>query len=141
MSLNLLAVQDQITAKLRELTQDVYETAAPEDSKLKFDVAGNLKPYIVVQYSDMYPTSIGNGILGARYNAAEAYFLVTCIADSERAPRQISDLVKDKLVGFKPVDAGEIRFAGGAIDYANAESKPSRYIVDLGFLLQVNTVW
>ena len=141
MSLNLLAVQDQITAKLRELSQDVYETAAPDDSKLKFDAAGNLLPYIVVQYSDMYPTSIGNGILGAKYDAAESYFLVVCIADSERAPRQISDLVKNKLVGFQPYDAGEIRFAGGAVDYANVETKPNRYVLDLGFLLQVNTVW
>ena len=55
MSLNLIAVTDQITTQLNLLPQDVYETAAPEDTKLKFDASGNLLPYIVVQYADMFP--------------------------------------------------------------------------------------
>ena len=141
MSLNLIAVTDQITTKLEELPQDVYETAAPDDSKLRFDASGRLLPYIVVQYSDMYPTGVGNGILSAKYDAAQAYALVTCVSENERASRQVADAVKNKLVGFQPTDAGEIRFEGGAITYASSEAKTKRFVVEIGFLFQVNTAW
>jgi hypothetical protein len=140
MSLNLLAVQDQITEKLRELAQDVYETSAPDDSKLRFDDAGNLLPYIVVQYSDMYP-GISNGITGARYDMGTSYALITCVSSNQRAARQVADLVRDKLTGFIPDDGGELRFAGGAVDYANPDAKPNRYVAEVGFTFAVNTAW
>lgn len=141
MSLNLLAVQDQITAKLNELAQDVYETAAPDDTKLRFDEAGNLLPYIVVQYSDMYPTGLPGGLAGVKYDVAQAYCLIACVSTNERASRQVADAVKAKLLGFQPTDAGELRFAGGAIDYAIPDTRPNRYITDVGFIFSVNTVW
>lgn len=141
MSLNLVAVTDQITEKLRELPQDVYETAAPDDSKLRFDASGRLLPYIVVQYSDMYPTGTGNSIVGAQYDAAQSYALITCVSENERASRQVADAVRNKIVGFQPTDAGQIRFEGGSITYASAEGKTKRYVVEAGYLFQVNTVW
>lgn len=140
MSLNLLAVQDQITAKLDELAQDVYETAAPDDSKLSFDASGNLLPYIVIQYADMYPGN-GNGITGARYNSGQSYAVVTCVSGNQRASRQVADLVRDKLTGFSPTDAGELRLAGGTIDYSNPDAKPNRYVTEVGFTFVVNTAW
>jgi hypothetical protein len=141
MSMNLLAVQDQITAKLSELSQDVYETSAPDDSKLTFDANGNLLPYVVVQYSDMYPTGIGGGVIGEQYNVAQSYCIVTCVSTNQRASRQLADAVRAKLIGFKPTDGGELRFAGGAIDYSNPDVKPNRYTAELGFTFAVNTVW
>lgn len=141
MSMNLLAVQDQITAKLNELAQDVYETSAPEDSKLNFDSSGNMLPFIVVQYSDMYPTGVNGSILSAKYDVAQAYVLVSCVATQERAARQIADLVRDKLTGFQPDDAGELRFAGGSIEYSEPYTKSGTYSADVSFILNVNTAW
>ena len=141
MSMNLLAVHDQITAKLEELSQDVYETAAPDDSKLNFDANGNLMPYVVVQYSDIYPTGLSGGVVGELYNVAQSYCIVTCVSTNQRASRQLADAVRAKLIGFKPADAGELKLAGGAIDYSNPDAKPSRYVTDLGFTFPVNTVW
>lgn len=140
MSLNILAVQDQITAKLRELPQDVYETSAPDDTKLRFDDAGNLLPYIVVQYADMYPGN-QNGITGARYDMGNSYALITCVSSNQRAARQVADLVRDKLTGFVPEDGGELRYAGGAVDYANPDAKPNRYVAEVSFTFAVNTAW
>ena len=141
MSLNLIAVTDQITTQLNLLSQDVYETAAPDDSSLSFDASGNLLPYIVVQYSEMYPTANDNGITGAKYDSAKAYMLVSCVAQNERATRQVADAVKNNIVGFQPSDAGEIRFEGGAVAYSAIETKPNRYITEIGFTFPVNTVW
>lgn len=140
MSLNLLAVHDQITAKLRELPQDVYETTAPDDSKLRFDGNGMILPYIVALYSDMYEGIGAKGILSSRYDTGVSYVDILCIAPTERAARQVADLVRDKLTGFIPTDAGELKFNGGT-RYAGVDPRPNRYEAELSFSFPVNVVW
>lgn len=141
MSLNLLAVQDEIAAKLRELPQDVYETSAPEDTKLKFDTNGMILPYIVVEFSDMYDAATGSGILSSRYDIKTSYVIISCIAPTERSSRQVAQVVRDKLTGFKPADAGEMNLTGGGLAYTIADSKPNRFISEIAFTFLVNTVW
>lgn len=140
MSLNLLAVHDQITAKLNELAQDVYETAAPDDSKLRFDSNGLLLPYIVVTYADMYDSIDSKGVLSTRYDVKVSYADVYCVGPTERSARQVAELVRDKLLGFTPTDAGELRIEGGT-KYAMRESKQNCFVSELSFSFPVNTVW
>ena len=141
MSLNLLAVHDQIITKLRELPQDVYETAPPEDSKLKFDPSGMILPYIVVEFSDMYPTVGGAGIVSSKYDVGESYIIASCVAPTQRSSRQVADLVRAKLMGFQPDDGGELKLFGGGVGYTAEDPKPNRFISELGFSFLVNTVW
>jgi hypothetical protein len=141
MSLNLLAVQDNITAKLRELPQDVYETAVPDDSKLRFDSNGMILPYIVIEYSDMYEMPTANGILSTRLDTKMSYVIVSCVGPTERSARQVANLVRDKLTGYIPVDAGEMKLSGGGISYTQPESKLNRYMNELAFTFPVNIVW
>lgn len=141
MSLNLLAVQDQIATKLKELPQDVYETSAPEDSKLRFDDTGMILPYIVIEYADMYESAQPGGILSNRYDVKTSYVIVACVAPTERSARQVAGLVRDKLTGFTPTDAGELMLSGGGLSYTAPEAKPNRYVAELSFTFPVNIVW
>lgn len=141
MSLNLLAVQDEITAKLRELPQDVYETSAPDDSKLRFDANGTVLPYIVVEYADMYDAVGASGILSSKYDVKTSYLVASCIGPTERSARQVAGLVRDKLTGFIPADAGELKLSGGGVAYTGQDPKPNRYIAEIAFTFPVNTVW
>lgn len=141
MSLNILAVHDQIATKLKELPQDVYETSAPDDSKLRFDANGMILPYIVIEYSDMYPGTEGKGIISSKYDVGQSFIIVSCVGPTERSVRQVADLVRNKLVGFKPTDAGELVPSGGGAAYTEQDPKPNRYITELGFTFMVNTVW
>jgi len=140
MSLDLLSVQDEITAKLRELPQDVYETTAPDDSKLRFDVSGNILPYIVVMYSDMYESTDSNGVIGTRYDSKVSYADIMCVGPTERSARQVAGVVRDKLLGFKPNDAGQLMLDGGTA-YATKDNKPNRYAAEVSFAFPVNTSW
>lgn len=140
MSLSLLPVQDAITAKLRELPQDVYETTAPEDTKLRMDANGVLLPYIVVTYADMYDTIDSKGVISTRYDVKVSYADVYCMGPTERSARQLAELVRDKLIGFTPNNAGELRIDGG-VSYATVDSKTNRYMSQLSFAYPVNTVW
>ena len=141
MSLNLLAIQDEITAKLSEIPQDVYETSAPDDSKLKFDANGMILPYAVVEYSDMYESADSSGIISSKYNVAEAYVVVSCIGPTQRSARQVADVVRQKLAGFIPADSGELRIAGGSRYFTSPDAKPNRYVAEVAFTHPVNTVW
>lgn len=141
MSLNLLAVQDQITAKLNELPQDVYETAVPDNEKIKH--SNNLfLPYIVVFYGDMSESPRGRGITSVRQNMGVSYAIVRCIAPTDRAAKQVAGLVRDKLTGFKPSDAGELRLSSGGTSYAESDDStgPTRYMTEIPFTFAVNTV-
>jgi hypothetical protein len=141
MSLNLLAVQDEITDKLRELAQDVYETSAPDDSKLKFDTNGTILPYIVVEYADMYQAIGASGIVSSKYDVKTSYIVVSCVAPTQRSARQVAEVVREKLTGFIPADAGELKLSGGGATYTTPDSKPNRYIAELAFTFPVNTAW
>lgn len=140
MSLDLLSVQDQITAKLRELPQDVYETTAPDDSKLRFDATGNVLPYIVVIYSDMYESTDSNGVVGTRFDTKVSFADIMCVGPTERSARQVANVVRDRLLGFTPSNAGELRLEGGTA-YATKDNKPNRYSAEISFAFPVNTVW
>ncbi len=141
MALDLLAVQDSIVSKLRELPQDVYETAVPDDSKLRFDANGMILPYIVIEYSDMYEMANANGILSSRMDTKMSYVIVSCIGPTERSARQVANLVRDKLTGFVPTDAGEMKLSGGGVSYTKPETKLNRYMNELAFTFPVNIVW
>jgi hypothetical protein len=141
MSLNLLNIQDQIAQKLREIPQDVYETSAPDDSKLTFDANGNILPYAVIEFSDLQELGLGNGIIGARYNTMQSYIIVSCIGPTERSSRQVADVVRNKLTGFKPTDAGELRLAVGSRVFTIQDVRPNRYTAEVAFTFIANTVW
>lgn len=141
MSLNLLAIHDQITTKVNELNQDVYETSVPEDVKIKNGANGLFLPYIVMLYGDMQESSSGRGILSTRYNVGTSYCVAQCIAPTQRAARQVADLVRDKLTGFIPTDAGELRLVGGAnYSVVDGGTIPRKYISEVSFIFAVNTV-
>ena len=140
MSLNLLAVQDEITAKLRELPQEVYETDIPSDIKLTFASNGLFNPYIVVEFSDMQDGAYAGSILSSKYSTKTSFIIVTCVAPTERASRQVAGLVREKLTGFVPNDAGELKLSGGQ-SYTSSESKTNRYISEVAFTFPVNTIW
>ena len=141
MSLNLLAVQDQIVAALKTMPQDIYTTAIPEDSKVKHGAAGLFLPYVVVLFADMKESASGNGITSVRHNPGISYCVVQTYSPTERAARQVSEVVRDKLTGFKPTDAGELRLAGGKT-YSTVEynAVPKKYVSEVAFMFIVNTV-
>jgi hypothetical protein len=143
MSLDLLSVHNQITAKLREdLAQDVYETAVPDDKKIAHGANGLFNPYVVAIYGDMTESGSGRGILSTRYNTGTSYCVIMCVAPTQMAARQVANLVRESLLGFQPTDAGELRPAGGR-NYAKTESVsvPKSYVSEVAFSFTVNTVW
>jgi hypothetical protein len=141
LSLDLLAVQDQILEQLSELPQEFFTTAVPDDTKVKHGANGLFLPYGVVLFSDVMEARSGKGITSTRQNPGVSYCVVQCHAPTDRAARQLANIVRDKLAGFQPTDAGQLRLAGGR-SYGDVENNavPKKYISDVAFTFIVNTV-
>jgi len=136
-----MSVQDQIVTQLETMAQDVYVTAVPDDSKVQHGANGLFLPYVVALFADMKETATGNGITSVRHNPGISYCVVQAYAPTERAARQVANIIRDKLTGFKATDAGELRLSGGRT-YSTVESNavPKKYISEVAFTFIVNTV-
>jgi len=136
-----MAVQDQIVTRLETMTQDVYVTAVPDDTKVAHGANGLFLPYVLALFADMKEMASGNGITSVRHNPGISYCLIQVHAPTERAARQVTNIVRDKLTGFKPTDAGELRLSGGRT-YSSVETNavPKKYVSEVAFTFIVNTV-
>jgi hypothetical protein len=136
-----MAVQDQIVTQLETMTQDVYVTAVPDDTKVAHGANGLFLPYVLALFADMKEMASGNGITSVRHNPVISYCLIQVHAPTERAARQVTNIVRDKLTGFKPTDAGELRLSGGRT-YSSVETNavPKKYVSEVAFTFIVNTV-
>ena len=138
---SLLTIQDEITAKVNELSQDVYVTAVPDDVKIKHGANGLFLPYIVLMFSDVQEAANGQGIVSSRQNLGISFCAIECVAPTERAARQVAELVRNKLVGFSPTGAGEMRIAGGRVyGTVDADGVPKKYISEISFKYLINSV-
>lgn len=139
MTLSLLPTQDEITLKLKELPQTVYENTAPTDDLLEYS-GGQMLPFIVPVYGGYSRAIVGRGITSVRHDLGESFVSVACVGPTERSARQVADLVLNKLTGFKPVNASELTPAPntGSLVFDNS-IKPIKYISELTFMFYVNT--
>jgi len=139
MSLSLLPVQDQIVTKLQELPQSVYENGVPDDAQLEYQ-NGIMLPFIVPFFGGFARSSDGRGIVSSRMDLGESYCIVQCVGPTERSSRQVADAVRDKLTGFKPTDAGELRpITNSRIVLPDFTSRPAKYVAEVTFRYSVNT--
>lgn len=141
MALALLPIHDQITTKLSELPQTVYENGVPDDKQLTY-VDGKLLPFIVANYAGFVQMPMERGITGPRADLGRSAVTVLCVGPNERSARQVADLVVDKLTGFKPSDAGvlEPETAGKTYSVYDSASRPVKYVSEVSFTFAVNTV-
>jgi hypothetical protein len=139
--MTLMQVQDAIVAELGELSQDIYDDGVPDDTRLRFDSAGNLLPYIIVEHAGVTVNQAGMPVTGVKDAAGNSVMSVLCIAPSQRASRQVAELVRQKLIGFKPLDAGELTPITSPYTYIDATARPTRYVSEIMFSFILNTVW
>lgn len=142
MALAMVPINNQITTKLKELPQDVYETSIPDDSVVRYDTNGLMLPYIVAVYSGFVQLNMERGITGPRQDLGQAYARFMCVAPTDQAARVVADAVTDKLTGFQPTDAGMLmpEVVGKPYAMYDSNSRPMKYVVEVTYKYAVNTV-
>ena len=138
MALSLLPVQDSIITKLNELTQTVYENGVPDDTQLEYQ-NGIMLPFIVPFFGGMASSTDGRGIVSARQDLGQSYCVIQCVGPTERSSRQVADAVREKMTGFVPTDAGELRpVTNSRTVLPDFTSRPAKYITEVTFTYPVN---
>lgn len=139
MGLSLIPIEDQIVTRLKELPQTVYENGVPDDANLQYSNSVML-PFIVPFFGGFSRSLDGKGIVSSRQDLGESYVVIQCVAPTERSSRQVADIVRDKMTGFIPSDAGEM-IPSGSPRFVTPDfsSRPAKYISEVIFRYAVNT--
>jgi hypothetical protein len=138
MSLSLIPIQDEIVTKLEELNQTVYQNGVPDDASLEYQ-NGIMLPFIVPFFGGYSRSNDGKGIVSSRQDLGESYCIIQCVGPTERSSRQVADAVRDKLTGFIPDDAGELRpISNSRVVLPDFTSRPAKYITEVTFRYAVN---
>ena len=142
MALSMLPIQDEITTKVKELAQTVYDNGVPEDSSLEYTTDGVMLPFIVLRFAGFVQSGAERGITGPRQDLGRSYIEAVCVGPNERTVRQVADLVVDKLTGFQPTDGGLLTPESTGKPYVvyDSNSRPVKYVSEVGFTFAVNTV-
>jgi hypothetical protein len=97
-------------------------------------------PFIVPFFGGYARATDGRGITSVRQDLGESYCIIQCVGPTERSARQVSDLVRDKLTGFIPSDAGELKPVGNSrVVLPDFTSRPAKYTSEVTFRYVVNT--
>lgn len=141
--MSYLSVQDEIVGVLKTIPNvDVEEgNIADEDFATLVANSDSLKPFITINFGGMIdPRRRINGITGAKAHSHDATIVVRCVGSTDRISRQVWQLVWDKLIGYVPVNCGEIRAAlYGGTGQVSSLGNPTRYAAVQAFSLLVNS--
>jgi len=111
----------------------------PDDVTLVYS-NGTMLPFVVPFFGGYSQALDGRGITSVRQDLGESYVVVQCVGPTERSARQVADLVRDKLTGFIPNDAGEMVPTGNSrVLTPDFSSRPAKYISEVIFRYPVNT--
>jgi hypothetical protein len=139
MGLSLIPIEDEIITRLKELPQTVYENGVPDDANLAYS-NGTMLPFIVPFFGGYARAIDGRGITSSRQDLGESYVIIQCVGPTERSSRQVADVVRDKMTGFTPSDAGEMIPSGNSrFVTPDFSSRPAKYISEAVFRYAVNT--
>lgn len=140
MSLDFRPTRKEIVARLRELPQDLYESVVPDDSELRTS-GGIILPYNVIMWTNPILVTRGRGIVGVRKDLFSMTCTVHSISPNYESAVDTHAGVFDKLTGFQPINASELRPWGGfSTDTSTDKAKPTKYIHSQGFSMYVNTI-
>lgn len=101
---------------------------------------GQIVPYCVVRFSTPGRSYAGNGFGGARHDSFFSFCDVMCVAQNDEIAGDVSGLVLDKLIGYRPVNASQMtpRAAPGQFSVLDSADKPQAEISIASFQFNYN---
>jgi hypothetical protein len=129
--MSLIDSQDEILALVKTIPHiGVYDDELP-DEVIPETIPGTdqIRPFVTISFGGLVeaPRRV-NGIAGADKDTGETTIVIQGVGSTPRAAKAVVELVRKKLVGYKPANCGEIRFAlfGGTGKLSHL-GNPTRY--------------
>lgn len=139
--LNFIEVQDNIAAHIRAEFPgyEVYDDVVVDDDFI-IKQGNKVKPYIVLNWGGLNSTGFNGSFVGARHDEYYSTVDIVVVAPTARQARLSSNIILDRLVGWKPVGSSPMSPSTGtdllAIENSNgvpfiyAASTRMRYAVN-----------
>jgi hypothetical protein len=136
MSLSTSSVEDAIEERLKTINPRVYISEVPDD------VSTPKSPYIVVYFGGPIRAAGDHHITSSRNDTNIFYCTVQVIGRTDKAARDVNNLIRDSLTGFRPPDCGEMVLEGGlSYSSGNGDTKPTDYYRETGYSMRTNLSW
>lgn len=140
--MSYLAVQDEIVTLLKTIPNVDFFRGNFSDEGLAQLIANSdaIKPFVTVSFGGkIKPRSGTNGITGAKNASYIVTLVVRAIGSLERQSEQVLELVENKLIGYMPVNCGEIEHAlYGGTGQISSLGNPTRYSSVQAYNLLIN---
>lgn len=118
MALRFEALQEAILADLRAaFVQPVHEVGIPDAQTVLRNAAGQVEPYIAIQFGDLQPTEPGTrSFSGPRSDDYQQPIYLQAVASEAGIARRLHNKLNDVLLGWGESDTHLVRkrFAGQA---------------------------
>lgn len=143
--LDLVAYQDAITARVRELFPDweVIEDTLEDDRVLKRDIDGKMEGFYILRYGPIMPKRRGRSLKGALYDEYYGTVDVMGVAAKGRIARMMAATAATYLLDFRPdgIAPMSLQDDGGmfaAFVVSSNEARPTRSIASQRLRFNVN---
>lgn len=108
---------------------ELHEGSVPDGEAIPLDANGKIKPHLVINFAGLTkPAKKVNGIQGAQFDSFLQGFSTHGIAGDDDAARQVHSIAWGIILGFEPVNCGEVSpafFAG--VGMISTLSQPTRF--------------
>lgn len=140
--LNVVSIQETISAYVRAQfsAYEVYDDVVLDDDYV-YKIGNQVKPYIVIQYGGLYRSPSANSFVGVRHDEYSSFVDVSVVAPTPNQARRASNIIIDKLIGWKPAGSTPLVPMDGMEMWASEDTngRPFVYITNTRLMFQVNT--
>lgn len=137
MSLDTTPTEDDILNRIQtQVLPRVVEIEALEATQVDL-------PFILVEWGEPVRSGLDHHITSTRNDTLIGTGTFTVVSSDSRSAKQVGDKLRNALVGYRPVDSGEMILEGGLVTGSTASTavKPNRFYRSQGYSWRTNLSW
>lgn len=127
--LNFIAIQDNIAAHIRAEFPGytVYDDVVLDDDFI-IKLGNKAKPYIVLNWGGLNSNAFSGSFGGARHDEYYSTVDIVIVAPTPRQARLSSNIIIDRLIGWKPAGSSPMVTSSGTDVFAVENSNGSPFV-------------
>lgn len=136
MTLDTGPFEDAIKARVQSVTPRVFVSEVPPDEPTP------AMPYVILYFGGPIRSGRDHHITSVRNDTQIGYCTAQVISKTDTSARDVNNLVRNALVGYRPPDCGEM-IPGGGLAYSNGSNdvRPTKYYRESGYTFATNLGW
>lgn len=139
--LDVIAIQDSIGAYVRAQFPGyvVYDDVVL-DEQFVLKQGNKVKPYIVLEWGGLRDAGTDSSFVSVRYDQYYSTVDVTLIAPTPNQARRGLNIVRDKMLGWKPAGSTPLATEGGmdVLGIPDRDGSPMVYLAGCRFRYNIN---